>query len=41
MKDGTMGSKTYPLSDVPYLAPDADHVDEEVLKNYLSFKLHR
>ena len=41
MKDGTMGSKTYPLSDVPYLAPDSDHVDEEVLKNYLSFKLHR
>ena len=41
MKDGTIGSKTYPLSEVPYLAKDADHVDEEVLKNFLSFKLHR
>ena len=41
MKDGTMGSKTYPLSDVPYLAPDSDHVDEAVLKDYSSFKLHR
>lgn len=40
-KDGTMGSKTYPLSEVPYLAASADEASEEVLKNYLAFKLHR
>lgn len=41
MKDGVMGSKTYPLSEVPYLAFDADDANEEVLENYLKFKLHR
>ena len=41
MKDGNKGSKTYPLSEVPYLAKSADLADEEVLKNYLEFKLHR
>lgn len=41
MKDGTIGSKTYPLSEVPYLANDADSASEEVLENYLKFKLHR
>ena len=41
MKDGTIGSKTYPLSEVPYLAFDADDANAEVLENYLKFKLHR
>ena len=41
MKDGTMGSKTYLLSEVPYLAKDSDNVDTDVLTNYLMFKLHR
>ena len=41
MKDGVMGSKTYPLSEVPYLAFDVDDANEEVLSNYLKFKLHR
>ncbi len=40
-KDEKIVSKTYPLSEVPYLAKSADEVDEEVLKNFLSFKLHR
>ncbi|MBR6071454.1 MAG: hypothetical protein IKP77_01310 [Acholeplasmatales bacterium] len=41
MKDGSMGSKTYPLSEVPYLAESSDTASEEVLENYLKFKLHR
>ena len=41
MKDGNIGSKTYPLSEVPYLAPNADEANEEVLMNYLKFKVHR
>ncbi len=41
MKDGSIGSKTYPLSEVPYLAFDADDANEEVLANYLNFKVHR
>lgn len=41
MKDGNPGSKTYALSEVPYLAKSAEEADPEVLKNYLSFKLHR
>ena len=41
MKDGTIGSKSYPLSEVPYLAFDADDANAEVLENYLRFKLHR
>ena len=41
MKDGSIGSKTYPLSEVPYLAFDADDANEEVLLNYLKFKIHR
>lgn len=41
MKDGQIGSKTYPLSEVPYLAENADSANEETLRNYLSFKIHR
>ena len=41
MKDGSQGSKTYPLSETPYLAANADEADEEVLMNYLKFKTHR
>jgi len=41
MKDGTVGSKTYPLSETPYLAPSASEANEEVLANFLKFKLHR
>jgi len=41
MKDGSQGSKTYPLSEVPYLAPSAEEADAEVLMNYLRFKTHR
>ena len=41
MKDNTIGSKSYPLSEVPYLCFDTDDANEEVLKNYLSFKIHR
>jgi len=41
MKDGATGSKSYPLSEVPYLAFDADDANEEVLINYLKFKIHR
>ena len=41
MKDGTPGSKTYPLSETPYLATSADTADPQVLTNYLEFKLHR
>lgn len=41
MKDGTKGSKTYPLSEVPYLAVDSNNVDVTVLENFLKFKLHR
>lgn len=37
MKDGSMGSKTYPVSEVPYLSG----ADQTTLENYLSFKLHR
>ena len=40
-KEGKVVSKTYPLSEVPYLAPCADEAKEEVLKNFLEFKLHR
>ena len=41
MKDGTPGSKTYPLSEVPYLAEDSNHVNKDLLTSYLEFKLHR
>ena len=41
MKDGSIGSKTYPLSEVPYLAENADSASVEVLENYLKFKTHR
>lgn len=41
MKDGSIGSKTYPLSEVPYLAENSDTASEEVLANFLKFKLHR
>ena len=41
MKDGQKGSKTYPLSEVPYLAESSDNVDPEVLRNFLKFKQHR
>lgn len=35
-KDGNPGSKTYPLSETPYLV-----ADQQVLENFLKFKLHR
>ena len=41
MKTGQIGSKTYPLSETPYLAPSAEEASEEVLANYLNFKLHK
>ena len=41
LKDGNIGSKSYPLSEVPYLAQDAESADAAVLENYLKFKLHR
>ena len=41
MKDGQIGSKTYPLSEVPYLAENSDNVNLEQLENFLKFKLHR
>ena len=41
MKAGQIGSKTYPLSETPYLAPTAEEASEEVLANYLNFKLHK
>ena len=40
-KDGNKVTKVYPLSEVPYLAADANSVDPQVLTNYLQFKLHR
>ena len=41
LKDGTMITKVYPLSETAYLAKDASSVDTETLSNYLMFKLHR
>ena len=41
MKDGQVGSKTYPLSETPYLAESAETANEEVMLNFLKFKLHR
>lgn len=41
MKDGNIGSKTYPLSETPYLATDVENIDTEALLNFLKFKLHR
>lgn len=40
-KDGNNGSKTYPLTEAPYLAENAESADATVLENYLKFKMHR
>ncbi len=41
MKDGNVGSKTYPLSETPYLCEDPKNPNPTLLESYLQFKLHR
>ena len=41
MKDGGIGSKSYLLSETPYLANSSDEVDPSLLESFLRFKMHR